>query len=207
MSKKRRVYALKARGERMAETRARIVEATVALHEELGPRRTTVSAIADRAGVERLTVYRHFPDERAILAACSSCWVERNPPPDPAGWSGTADPVERTGKAMLLLYRYYSRTQGMLGKVLHDAEDMPAVARASAGMEAYVRGVADDLFAAWKMPAAGRSALRALLRHAVRFSTWASLDSEGLSDPAKARLVVTCVAAAAAAKQDALVTT
>ncbi len=69
-----RKYELKQRAEKMSETRMRIVEATVELHEKLGPARTTISAIADRAGVQRLTVYRHFPDERSLFRACSGHW-------------------------------------------------------------------------------------------------------------------------------------
>ena len=79
-----RKYELKRRAERQEQTRRRIVEATVGLHESVGPARTTVSAVAERAGVQRLTVYRHFPDERALLAACSGHWIASNPTPDPA---------------------------------------------------------------------------------------------------------------------------
>ena len=77
---------LKARAERQANTRARIVEAIMHLHQDVGPRHTTVSAIARRAGVERLTVYRHFNDESEMFAACSHRYLELNPPPQPADW-------------------------------------------------------------------------------------------------------------------------
>jgi AcrR family transcriptional regulator len=189
---------LKVRGERAAATRARIVEATVALHEELGPRRTTVSAIAERARVERLTVYRHFPDERAILAACSGCWLERNPVPDPAAWRDLASPAGRTRKALHLLFAYYSRTHRMLERILHDAADMPIVAETSQGFIQYTASVADDLLAAWNPPPASRGALRAVLRHAVNFTTWVSLQREGLGDAAKVRLIVTWASAVCA---------
>jgi AcrR family transcriptional regulator len=198
MGKKRRKYELRARGGQLARTRMRIVDATVALHEELGPRRTTISAIAGRAGVERRTVYRHFPDEREIYRACASCWLERNPVPDPAAWRSLDNPAERTRKALHLLYSYFARTQRMLRRVLHDAEDIPALAEAAQGLGGYARGVADDLAAAWAAPASRRIPLRAVLRHAVDFPTWASLDREGIGDAAKARLIVSWAAAVAA---------
>src|SRR5262245_61225968 len=96
------------------ETRARIVEATVALHEDPGPRATTISAIAEKAGVQRLTVYRHFPDEASLFKACSSHWEAQNPPPDPTLWAEIADAHERARTALVALYRYYRRTRGML---------------------------------------------------------------------------------------------
>src|SRR6185437_2801655 len=96
MSDQKRPYRMKRRAELEEQTRTRITESTVALHEEIGPARTTISAIADRAGVRRSTVYRHFPDEEALFAACSSHWRAANPAPDPAAWAAIADPAERT---------------------------------------------------------------------------------------------------------------
>src|SRR5215210_6391266 len=90
-----RKYEQKRHAEQQAETRQRIVEAMVALHAEVGPARTTISAIAERAGVERLTVYRHFADETAMFQACSAHFATEVAWPDPAGWAGVADPAER----------------------------------------------------------------------------------------------------------------
>ena len=73
---------MKERARRKAETRERIVEATVALHTSIGPARTTISAVAERAGVERHTVYAHFPDDGSLLRACSAHWEARHPSPD-----------------------------------------------------------------------------------------------------------------------------
>src|SRR5215470_19043989 len=95
MKKAKRGYVLRARAEQAAQTRARIVEAIMQLHQEVGPRNTTISAIADRAKVERLTVYRHFRDEAAMFAACSHRYLELNPPPDPAAWAEELEPVGR----------------------------------------------------------------------------------------------------------------
>src|ERR671925_69105 len=92
---RKRPYRKKQRAEDEERTRRRITEATVALHETVGPLRTTVKAVAERAGVQRATVYRHFADEGALLAACQAHWVERQGPPDPTPWAAIADPDER----------------------------------------------------------------------------------------------------------------
>ena len=118
MKKGKRSYVLRERAKRLAETRARIVEAAMALHEELGPRNTTISAIAERAGVQRLTVYRHFPDERRLLVACSSHWLDLHPPPDPADWQGITGPGARTRIAIARLYGYFRRTERIFADVV-----------------------------------------------------------------------------------------
>src|SRR3954468_23183799 len=126
MARKRK-YELKARAERQAETRRRIVEATVQLHQEVGPAKTTISEVAERAGVQRLTVYNHFPDERSLLGACSAHWIEHNPPPDPTAWAAIDDPDERMRTALSELYGFYEATEDMTGNVQRDAEVMPAL--------------------------------------------------------------------------------
>src|SRR5215467_379211 len=107
MSDQKRPYRMKRRAELEEQTRRRITESAVALHEELGPALTSISAIAERAGVRRSTVYRHFPDETALFAACSSHWRATNPPPDPAIWEHIDDPGERSRTALRELYAFY----------------------------------------------------------------------------------------------------
>lgn len=175
---------MKARSEQAAATRARIVDAIVELHEQLGPRRTSIKAIAARAGVERLTVYRHFPDEAALLRACSSCWAERNPPPDPATWRETADPAMATPRALAALYGYFSKNRAMLTQVHHDLAEMPVLAEVSAPFHAYLENIADELARRWA-PSGRREAVGAVLRHAVRFETWSLLHAEGWNDAQK----------------------
>src|ERR687890_591130 len=104
-----RPYRMTRRAELEEQTRRRITESTVALHEELGPARTSISAVAQRAGVRRSTVYRHFPDEETLFAACSSHWRADNPPPDPSEWAAIEDPAERTETALRELYAFYER--------------------------------------------------------------------------------------------------
>lgn len=184
--RRKRPYTLKARSEQAAATRARIVEAAVALHEELGPRHTTIKGIAARAGVERLTVYRHFPDTTAIFQACSSAWAGRHPPPDPADWQDAATPLERTRLALAALYAYFRANAVMLSRVHRDLDTMPELAAVTEPFLGYLRSVADQLAAGWRPPAARR--VRPLLRHIVRFETWQLLQSAGWPDEQKTDL-------------------
>src|SRR6478752_2631839 len=132
-----RKYELKQRAEHVADTRRRIVEATVALHEQIGPARTTVSAIAERAGVQRLTVYRHFPDERSLFEACSGHWAAHNPAPDPSTWVALDDPEERLRVALIEIYAFYRATEGMTGNLLRDFPDSPVLQEVAAPFLAY----------------------------------------------------------------------
>ena len=199
-------YEQKRRAEQQSETRRRIVVAIVALHREVGPARTTISAIAERAAVERLTVYRHFADEAAMFQACSAHFAAEVAPPDPTTWAGVPEPAERLRAALLAFYDYYRRGEDMLAHVLHDAPEIRALAAVLAPWHAFVGAVRDDLLAGWA--AAGESApaspararLAAAVAHALRFETWRSLARvEALGDAEAADLMVTLAHAAAAA--------
>jgi AcrR family transcriptional regulator len=197
-----RKYELRQRAERQAETRRRIVVAIVALHREVGPARTTISAIAERAGVERLTVYRHFADETSMFQACSAHFATEVAPPDPAAWAGVAEPAERLRAALLAFYDYYRRGEDMHAQVFRDAPLLPALAAVLAPWGALVDAVRDDLVEGWKAPRRGpsRACLAAAVAHALRFETWRSLArAEGLDDAEVADLMVTLARAAAAA--------
>src|SRR5690606_16526321 len=126
------------------------VEATAALHAEVGPAATSISAIAKRAGVQRLTVYRHFPDERELFEACGALGEERHPSPDPALWSEVEDPVARAEAALRALYVYYSGDARGLALVLRDAEEMPALRDVLQPFVAHLGGIADDLADRWR---------------------------------------------------------
>ena len=119
---KRGKYQLKKRAEREQETRLRIVRATLELHESVGPALTTRSAIADRAGVSRPTVYSHFPDELSLGKACSALGLSENPLPDPGMWEEIADPEKRLREALSELYDYFRRREGLLANILRDQE-------------------------------------------------------------------------------------
>jgi AcrR family transcriptional regulator len=194
MKKVKRRYELKARGEQVAETRARIVEAIMQLHQDVGPRNTTVSAIAARAGVERLTVYRHFQDEAAMIAACSHRFLELNPPPDPSTWAAESDPVRRARRGLEDLYDFFGRTAPMFEKVYRDVDASAAVMNAMARFDAHLRSLADALANAWPRD---RAAVRRqlILRHATKFATWRSFEADGIGNEKKVELLLAWLAA------------
>lgn len=194
-----RKYTKTRRAEQESETRRRIVEAVYALHGEVGPARTTITAIAERAGVERLTVYRHFADEGEIFAACGAHFAAEVPAPDPSAWAGIADPAERLRAALLAFYEYYRRGEPMLVNVQRDAPGLPALAAVLAPSGRFLEGVREDLLAAWGADDGGRSRLAAAIGHALRFETWRSLaHGENLVDAAAANLMVDFARAAGA---------
>jgi AcrR family transcriptional regulator len=188
-----RPYELKLRAERQEQTRRRIVEAAIALHEAVGPARTTITDVARQAGVGRLSVYRHFPDEPALLAACSGLWFERNPVPDLSAWRAIAAFDQRLGRALRDSYAYHRRTQAMIRRVLADVGDQPVMEP----YHAYWREAADAVAAGWPAPRGRRALVRAAVGHALAFATWDSLTREqGLSDRRAAALAAGFVAAA-----------
>jgi len=179
----KRKYEMKKRAERQRETRRRIVEATVELHRTQGPARTTISEIAKRAGVNRLTVYNHFPDVTDLLRACSRSWTERHPAPDPTPWAQISDPQERLQTALRELYGFYVRTEPMRANVLRDAATMPELAALLEGsVVPYLGAVRDLLAEGWEVGDEGRKRLLATIKLAIDFHTWRSLEREsGLS--------------------------
>ena len=184
MAESKRKYEMKKGAERQRETRRRIVEATVELHRTRGPANTTIKEIAQRAGVNRLTVYNHFPDIVDLLRACSKSWTERHPAPDPAPWALIDDPQERLRTALTELYGFYARTEPMRANVLRDAETMPALAALVEGsVVPYLEAVRDLLAEGWEVSGGGsRRRLLATLKLAIDFHTWRSLEREsGLS--------------------------
>lgn len=183
-----RRYTLKKRAETQAQTRQRIVEAMVALHEELGPRNATISAIAERAGVQRLTVYRHFPDDESLFAACTSHWLALNPPPDPRSWAETTPASERARAALGALYGYYAATRRMWTVSFRDEAEVPALAGPMKAVRQYLASVADGLDAAYASQRGDDDARRATIWHVVQFSTFASLADQGLAPETAARL-------------------
>ena len=194
-----RRYQQKRRAEQQSETRQRIVEAIVALHREVGPARTTISAIAERAGVERLTVYRHFEDESAMFQACSAHFATEVPGPDPAAWTGVAEPAERLRAALLAFYDYYRRAEQMLVHAHRDAPQLPALAAVLSPWDEFVGGVREGLLEGWEVSGPARARLAPAIGHALRFDTWRSLArTERLDDGEAADLMVDLALSAAA---------
>ncbi len=167
----KRKYELKARAEKQAETRRRITKATVALHEEVGPARTTVAEVARRAGVTRLTVYNNFPEERELFAACQGHWLDQHPPP-------ALDPGDGMEAVLRSLYAWYRETARMAENVRRDRALVP-------GLDALMRDTGDARMASLA-EALGGGPLIAL---ALDFWTWRRLAAEGLSDDKAASLM------------------
>ncbi len=193
MSIQKRKYELRTRADRQRETRRRIAAATAELHEELGPARTTVAEIARRAGVQRLTVYKNFPAEYELFAACQRHFLAENPPPDPSAALSITDPGERLEAVLRDLYRWYRRTERVSANVRRDREIVPALdalmadttdARAAQLAQALATGFARGR---------PRREVRAAVVLALDFSTWRRLAKEGVSDIAAARLMAQAV--------------
>lgn len=189
-----RAYTLKKRAEQQAQTRQRIVEAAIDLHGTVGPARTSLSMVAERAGVQRNTFYAHFPDERRLLLACSALFLDRNPPPDAAGWQGAADRRERLTRGLAAIYDWYGRTAEMTGCVLRDAEHHSAT-----------REITElrlgPAIAGWRQVlGAGLGPKQAaLLNLALDFHGWRSLTRDGgLDNAAAADLMARTIESASA---------
>ena len=189
-------YELKARAERMADTRRRIVEATLKLHQTLGPAHTSISAIAAAAGVQRHTVYSHFPDERDIYMACGSLFARRNPLPPVAPWREIAGQSARTHRALLEVYGFFRDHERELSPIIRDMPLIPQLVgkRFAPYRESVVAVVTDG----WQLRGKRAVSVRALLDVALRFETWRALAREdGLSDVEAAATMaeaVLCVA-------------
>lgn len=192
LRKATRTYTKVRRAAAEEETRRRIVEALVALHAEIGPARTTVSAVAERAGVERLTVYRHFPDEPSMFRACSALYMQRNPPPE-LGPLGERQPLAAVKSALASVYAWYRSNEAMFANVLADAERMVSLREQAAELAAYGAGVASELDRLFATRSARR---RTTLQHALEFSTWQSLSRLTRSDRTAADIAAAWVAAA-----------
>jgi AcrR family transcriptional regulator len=186
---------MNARQDSVEQTRQQITEATMRLHERVGPAATTVSAVAEEAGVTRLTVYRHFPDDAALIAACSAHWRSLHPRPDTAAWSAVADPIERLRMALSETYAWAHTAAPMMTKIYRDIEVLPPlVAEAIARDDAHRVDVLARGFGA-----RGRAVCRlgAALGHALDVRTWVSLCLEGgLRDEEAVDVMVAAVLAA-----------
>jgi AcrR family transcriptional regulator len=188
-----REYRLKERAEQQAETRRRIIEAVVSLHEEVGPARTTVVEIADRAQVSRPTVYSHFPDERSLITACSQHWSLANPRPDTAAWKEITDPRTRLRTALEQLYAYYAPRERMLANVIRDSELIPSLSEAlQHTMGPYSQAATEALQTASRQRDQRKQL--AVLKLALHFHTWQTLTrSGGLTNKEAAGLMAALV--------------
>jgi AcrR family transcriptional regulator len=199
MSDQKRPYRMTRRAELEDETRTRITESAVALHEQVGPARTSISAIAERAGVRRSTVYRHFPDEDALFEACSSHWRAANPPPNPADWAAITDPALRDRTALTELYGFYRRTEGMYTSLLRDEELVPSVARRLRDFHGFLDAIRAILMNGRGLRGNARKRTHAAIGHALAFGTWRSMThDQELSDAEAVRMMTVLIEGARA---------
>lgn len=190
--KSKRPYRKRKRAESEEETRRRITEAAVKLHGTVGPANTTVTELAERAGVSRMTVYNHFPTDADLFAACSSHWSSENPFPDPQTWKEVGDPAERLRRALEELYRWYERERQMLANNLRDAPLVPALGELMEDLwGGYMDSVVSVLAEGWPED----PVLGVTLRVVVDFNTWRLLSASGLEPDAAAELAAGMVAA------------
>jgi AcrR family transcriptional regulator len=166
----KRTYRKRKRAELEDETRLRITEATMHLHEEVGPANTTVSAIADRAGVQRATVYRHFPDDEALIGACSAHWMTLNPAPDIGAWAETTDFDERLRTGLGEMYDWYERTERMVELLNRDRASVAALDDRLRARDGFMAAALEILLGGRR-----RKRTRAAIAHALEFETWQSL--------------------------------
>jgi AcrR family transcriptional regulator len=170
-----RKYEMKRRAERVQETRRRITEAAVELHQTVGPARTTVSAVAEKAGVQRHTYYAHFPQLKDLYLACTAHYLEQNPLPEPPFWAEVADAEERLGVALSEVYSYYAANEAMLSNVLRDAPLDPVSQETMVSFYQYWQAMRDALADAYGASDERHEALLAAIALALDFQTWHTL--------------------------------
>jgi AcrR family transcriptional regulator len=198
MSTQKRRYELKVRAESQRRTRERIVLATMELHREVGPAKTTVAEIARRAGVQRLTVYNHFPEERELFGACQAHWMGLHPLPDLSSALTLSDPTERMRGVLRGLYAWNRETAPMAEKVQRDRSAVPALeALMAQTADARLAQLTEALAGGFGLRGRRAERLRALIRLALDFWTWRRLDREGLDDAEAAELMAELAAATA----------
>jgi AcrR family transcriptional regulator len=173
----RRPYRKRRRAQLEGETRLRITEAAVDLHGSVGPARTTISAVAERAGVQRATVYRHFSDEQALYDACSAHWMAQHPLPDPARWAQIEHPAERLRLALDELYEWYEHGEYMLEKTTRDVALVPALRPSIEGFHGWLDAAASAILPGRPQRGSRGRRQRAAVEHALAFETWRSLAS------------------------------
>lgn len=189
-----RKYEQKKRAEKQEETRRRITEAAVELHELVGPAHATISAIARKAGVQRLTVYRHFSDERALFLACTAHYQAENPLPDPAPWAEIPDPEARLRRGLAEVYAYYRRVEPMMASSIRDMPLKPILFEVLAPLFEHWGRMGEILAAGWEVSGEQRGQLHAAIGHALDFGTWHSLvRRQGLADEQAIELMVCMV--------------
>jgi AcrR family transcriptional regulator len=191
----RRTYRMRRRQETVDATRDRIAAAAFELHREVGPAQATISAIAERAGVERQTVYRHFPEVVELLRACTEYGMKVTGLPNPEPWTVIKDPFDRLGHALREMYRYYRSNELLIGNILRDLPVMPELARGSQSYQDHMGRIWQTVLAPWRRVRGARGErIRALAGTSLEFGTWQGLTRRyGLTDDAAVDTMVAAV--------------
>lgn len=182
-----RRYQQNQRAKSQAQTRSKIVEAAIKLHQEKGPAATSMRDVAKAAGVGTVTVYRHFADDMELMGACSGTYFERHPFPDLEAWHGVPDPEERILRGLSEAYAFHRETEPMISSVIDDLRGSPIMAP----YDGYWIAAGDILLAAFPEAERKDDMLKAAIMLALRFDTWRLLALDaGLSDEAAVRLMM-----------------
>lgn len=198
---KTRQYRKRARAAQEEQTRDRIAAAAATLHETLGPSRTTVKGVAEEAGVQRATVYRHFPTEEDLFDACTAHYYAEHPMPDIEGWKEVRDPGERLRRGLADMYAFYADTEPMLESTGRDIGRVPAMEKATAAFGALLGSANDILMAGRPERGAARRRVQAAIGHALLFPTWRSLiRMQGLSSDEAVAVMAAMVESAGGAR-------
>ncbi len=186
-----RKYEMKRRAERVQETRRRIAKAAMELHATVGPVRTTVSAIAEKAGVQRHTYYAHFPELKDLYEACTAHHMERNPLPDPSRWAEISGPEERLRRALSEVYAYYGDNEALLTNVLRDTPLDPVLQENNVFLFRHWEAMGETIAAAFEASGERHDALVAAIALALDLETWRTLvRQQGLDDDRAIELMV-----------------
>jgi len=199
VTRETRTYELKRRAETQAQTRQRIIDSAAELHATIGPAKTTISAVAEHAGVRRSTVYRHFEDEAALIVACSIHWQTENQPPDLGPWMAIDNPDRRLQVALADLYSYYGTTGLMLDNVLRDEAEMPILTELLVRFREYMTAAHDILMGGRKLSTITRKRTSSAIGHAINFTTWRSLTRDNQATDQEAIELMTGLVATASA--------
>jgi AcrR family transcriptional regulator len=191
---RKRKYELRKRADKQAETRRRIVEATVMFHSTIGPARTKVADICREAGIQRTTFYRHFPNELSLFTECRAFVSHERPLPDPDACAAIADPIDRTRSGLGAAYAYYREYEGPMAAIIRDSEVMPA----GGAFFQFADRLRDVMAAGWKARGKRQVRILAACGHAADFQAWRSLArKQGLSDGDVIQAMLTLIKSAA----------
>jgi AcrR family transcriptional regulator len=192
---------MRRRRDAVEQTRDRITRAAFELHGLVGPAQTSIKAVADRAGVQRHTVYSHFPSMESLIEACTEHGMRTTGLPDPTTWGSIADPGQRLERGLTELYAYYRSNARLLGNVMRDMAVMPELVAGSRAFIAEMEKIGAALAAGWTVRPARRQADGAALGHAMSFGTWQSLTGFGLTDGEAVALMVSLVESTAGGRR------